>query len=73
MPLMARLREAVEETVHLQRRFLEEEGAAVVAAARMLAGCLSSAMAAAPRTPNIWPRSSSTASRWSGLPWRLWP
>ena len=42
MPLMARLREAVEDTVRLQRRFLEEEGAAVVAAARMLAEVLRS-------------------------------
>jgi D-sedoheptulose 7-phosphate isomerase len=37
MPLMARLQEAVEETVSLQRRFLEEQGEAVLAAARMLA------------------------------------
>lgn len=40
MPLMARLREAVEENVRLQRLFLEEQAAAVVAAARMLAGVL---------------------------------
>ena len=40
MPLMARLQEAVAETVRLQRQFLEEQGAAVVAAARMLAAVL---------------------------------
>lgn len=40
MPLMARLQDAVEETVRLQRQFLEEQGAAVVAAARMLAAVL---------------------------------
>lgn len=40
MPLMARLQEAVEETVRLQRQFLEEQGPAVVAAARMLAALL---------------------------------
>jgi D-sedoheptulose 7-phosphate isomerase len=37
---MARLQDAVEETVRLQRQFLEEQGAAVVAAARMLAAAL---------------------------------
>lgn len=37
MPLMARFQEAVEETIRLQRHFLEDQGAAVVAAARMLA------------------------------------
>ena len=40
MPLMARLQEAVAETVRLQRQFLEEQGAVVVAAARMLAESL---------------------------------
>jgi hypothetical protein len=30
MPLMARLQDAVEETVRLQRHFLEERGPAVV-------------------------------------------
>ena len=42
MPLMARLQAAVEETTRLQRDFLEEQGAAVVAAAKMLAGVLQS-------------------------------
>jgi D-sedoheptulose 7-phosphate isomerase len=37
MPLMARLQKAVAETVRLQRQFLEEQGAVVVDAARMLA------------------------------------
>jgi D-sedoheptulose 7-phosphate isomerase len=40
MPLMARLQKAVAETVRLQRQFLEEQGAVVVAAARMLAESL---------------------------------
>ena len=40
MPLMARLQEAVAETVRLQQRFLEEQGEAVVAAARMIAAVL---------------------------------
>ncbi|MBI4642729.1 MAG: D-sedoheptulose 7-phosphate isomerase [Deltaproteobacteria bacterium] len=42
MPLMARLQDAVEETVRLQRQFLEEQGPAVLAAARMLASVLGS-------------------------------
>lgn len=40
MPLMARVQAAVAETIRLQQQFLQEEGAAVVAAARMLAGAL---------------------------------
>ncbi len=40
MPLMARVQTAVAETIRLQQQFLQEEGAAVVAAARMLAGAL---------------------------------
>jgi D-sedoheptulose 7-phosphate isomerase len=40
MPLMARLQKAVAETIDLQRRFLEEQGEVVVAAARMLAAAL---------------------------------
>jgi D-sedoheptulose 7-phosphate isomerase len=39
---MARLQDAVEETVRLQRQFLEEQGPAVLAAARMLASVLGS-------------------------------
>ncbi|MEW6658647.1 MAG: D-sedoheptulose 7-phosphate isomerase [Thermodesulfobacteriota bacterium] len=40
MPLMARAQEAVAETIRLQQQFWQEEGAAVVAAARMLAESL---------------------------------
>jgi D-sedoheptulose 7-phosphate isomerase len=40
MPLLARLQNTVEETVRLQRQFLEEQGPAVVAAARMLSAVL---------------------------------
>ena len=40
MPLMARVQTAVADTIRLQQQFLQEEGAAVVAAARMLAGAL---------------------------------
>ncbi len=40
MPLMARVQEAVAETIRLQQQFLQEQGAAVVAAARMLAESL---------------------------------
>jgi D-sedoheptulose 7-phosphate isomerase len=40
MSLMARLQEAVGETIRLQQQFWQEQGAAVVAAARMLAQSL---------------------------------
>jgi len=42
MPLLARLQQAVADTIRLQRQFLEEQGDAVVAAARMLAAVLRS-------------------------------
>jgi D-sedoheptulose 7-phosphate isomerase len=40
MPLITRLRQAVEENIRLQRQFLEEQGEAVAAAARMVAATL---------------------------------
>jgi len=40
MPLMARVQEAVAETIRLQQQFWEEQGTAVAAAARMLARSL---------------------------------
>ncbi len=40
MPLMARVQTTVAETIRLQQQFWQEEGAAVVAAARMLAEAL---------------------------------
>ncbi len=40
MPLMARVKDAVAETIRLQQQFWEEQGEAVAAAARMLAAVL---------------------------------